>query len=344
MPWLQFLGPMAADLDPVALILVLVQAVFLWRVAVRAEGLRSPRLLAAAKVSRAILDDRAAARAGERVVAIDALDPWKRQMLERLRVAYSEVGSLDDLWEPFLLRFLVATEWNESEALRRVLATGPWRRDNGAAAVRRKFVNGFKLGDHAAFVRCLDSVGVACGHRRASDGDLLSFAHVGSFDPDTWLKSLSDDDWEDVALHVCEYLTLQADRLSQADRVLVRHALVLDYANLGWRHLNPAIFFRLRPVMDHLNLYYPEFVGSATLINTPALFVHLWAIVSPWISEGVRMRVQTADPEHTPAALAKLAPPSSLPQLYGGTCDELPNEVRARLGYERSSIRGIYEA
>ena len=87
---------------------------------------------------------------------------------------------------------------------------------------------------------------------------------------------------------------------------LVRHAFLLDYEGMGWRHLNPSIFFRLRPIVASLNAHYPEFIGSATLINTPPLFVHLWAIVSPWLSPAVRKRVTTVEPHMTLAAVSKL--------------------------------------
>lgn len=60
----------------------------------------------------------------------------------------------------------------------------------------------------------------------------------------------------------------------------MRQAILLDYEGLAWQHLNPRIFFRLRPQVALLDAYYPEFVGTATCINAPALFVHLWAIVS----------------------------------------------------------------
>ena len=73
--------------------------------------------------------------------------------------------------------------------------------------------------------------------------------------------------------------------------------------------------------------------------------MHLWAIVSPWLSESVRRRVTTVDAEHTRELVSKLAPASSLPQAYGGTCEELPAEVAATLGIEGhlTRLRGIYD-
>ena len=47
-------------------------------------------------------------------------------------------------------------------------------------------------------------------------------------------------------------------------------------------------FFRIKPQFELLQLYYPEFVGSAACINVPPLFVHLWRVLSPWMSPSIR--------------------------------------------------------
>jgi hypothetical protein len=119
----------------------------------------------------------------------------------------------------------------------------------------------------------------------------------------------------------------------------VRHAFILDYTRFEWVHLHPRIFLRLRPTAALLEAYYPEFVGGATCVNAPPLFVHLWAVVSPWLSPGVRERVSTADAEHTPDALKRIAPPHALPCAYGGTCAAPPDDVCAALGVEACAMR-----
>ena len=210
--------PGSAEIDWFALTLVLLQAVLLYHIAVKAEGLRGPRLLAAAKAARATAAARAEKLAGERRVAMDTLEPSKRAKLDRVRAAYAEVGSLDELWEPFLTRFLVAADWDEEEAMRKLLVTATWRRDHGAAGIRRKFTKGFKLSEHPAFMRQLSTIGMALTHRRANDGDVFSLGQIGSFDPDAWLNALSDDDFFDVGLHICEYLAYRADHFSRAER------------------------------------------------------------------------------------------------------------------------------
>jgi hypothetical protein len=97
--------------------------------------------------------------------------------------------------------------------------------------------------------------------------------------------------------------------------------------------------------MMMLNAHYAEFVGSASCVNAPNLFVHLWAIVSPWLSKEMRSLTTAIDADETPAAVARLAPPSSLPRRYGGACAEMPADVRESLGLDASSARlkAIYD-
>ena len=94
-----------------------------------------------------------------------------------------------------------------------------------------------------------------------------------------------------------------------------------------------------------LDAYYPEFIGTAHCLNAPALFVHLWSIVSPWLSAPVRLRVSTVDAEHTPATIARVAALDDLPRIYGGSCDRMPHDVQAALGLDAKTakVRAIYD-
>lgn len=238
----------AMELDYVAVGLLLLQVFLLYHIARSADALCGPRLLAAARTVYAKRSARHAARAGERVVQLDTLAPAKRAALERMRAAYvSAGGELDELWEPFLLRFLVGAEWSEADALKQMLPAARWRRDHGAAAIRRKCAGGWKLGAHPGLTRLVGSVGFALGHRRTWGGDVISVGDIGSLDKDAWFRQLSDDEFNDLCLHIFEFFSFHADRLSAEERVLVRNAVVLDYHGLAWRHLHPDIFFRIRP-------------------------------------------------------------------------------------------------
>ena len=210
--------------DWVALTLVVLQAALLYLISRKAETLSGPKLLEAAQAVRKQRD--ALATKDGRSVSFDDLTPSQRTKLDRVKLAYErEGGELDELWQPFLLRFLVGCEWNEEDTLKKLLPTVAWRRDGGATRVRNKIKSGWKLGRHEGLVRMFSTLSVAVRHRRTFTGDLLTIADIGSLEPDLWLDRVSAEDFADVCLHLFEYLSYQADLISVAEGRLVRQAL-----------------------------------------------------------------------------------------------------------------------
>jgi len=318
---------------PLDVLLVVLLAVLLYRIARLAQELSGDELNAAVKLVKA---RRALRRnASHRLVKLDDLTAEQRAKIDRVRDEYlRENGELDELWEPFLLRFLVHCEWNEADAIVSARATAAWRSE-GAAAIRRRVAEGWKVAEHEGVRRLFGTLGLVPVHRRSLQGDLLTIADIGSLDPDTWLQRLSDDEFTDAVVHLLETLSYHADALSAKERTLVRQALVLDYEDLRWAHLSPSVLRRLCAPLALVDAHYPELIGSATCVHASPLFVHLWDALAPCLSVGLRGRVSILGREHTHATLRRTVTPSHLPTAYGGTCDVMPSDVRSALGLDK---------
>lgn len=183
----------ALDVDYVALALVVLQAVLLYHIVCKAESLRGSRLLTAAKAVHA--QKAAKRRESQGHLQLDKLEPAQHAMLLRARTAFVQAGGvLDEFWEPFLLRFLVGAEWDEALAKCKLADAARWRLDYGASAIREQFAAGRKLGQQPAFAKLLSAMGIAFAHRRTSNGDLLTIGAVGSFEPDIWFSTTTDDE------------------------------------------------------------------------------------------------------------------------------------------------------
>ena len=261
---------MDLQLDYIALVLILLQLILLVRIARALEGLNPAKIAEAIKASQSEKQENEIAAKQRSKVCLDELDATQKAMLARGRTAYLGAGGeLDELWEPFLLRFYVNYNWNEEVALEKMTATARWRRDQSVDAIRRRYASGKKLGQHPSYTTLLNAIGAGFGHRRALDGDMLSVVAIGHFSPDVWFRTQSDDEYYEISLHVFEWLMLTADALSAKERYLCRQTMILDYDGLSWQHLNPRIFFRMRPEIAVLAQYYPECMGAAICINTP---------------------------------------------------------------------------
>ena len=326
------MGPIFVATFDVLLMVLL--AVLLYRIARLAQVLSGDQLNAAVKLVKA---RRSARRNAShlRLVKLDDLTAEQRAMIERVRDEYlRENGELDELWEPFLLRFLVHCEWNEADTIEKLRSTIVWRTDC-AAAIRRRVAEGWKVAEHEGVRRLFRTLGLVPMHRRSLQGDVLTIADIGSLDPDTWLQRLSDDEFTDAVVHLLETLSYHADALSAKERTLVRQALVLDYEELRWAHLSPSVLRRLRAPLALVDAHYPELIGSATCVHASPLFVHLWGALAPCLSVGLRGRVSIQGREQTHATLLRTVTPSHLPTSYGGTCDVMPSDVRSALGLDK---------
>ena len=264
---------MVADsVDWVSLVLVGLQMVLLLKIARLAKALRIDRLLAAANFARVTLAARGTTEEGRSREHLDELTVLQREMLERVHAAYLREGGEDDkLWEPFLLRFLIDSDWSEASAMQKLLPAVKQR-----SRVRSKMASGWNIGMHPGYVGLLRTCGFLLQHRRALSGDLLTIADIGSLNTKAWMQALPGDEFADVMAHVFEWLSYEADALSIAERRMVRVALLLDYQTLTWAHLDPRILLRLQPVMQALSSYHPQLVGRAACTNASPLFVHLW--------------------------------------------------------------------
>ncbi len=241
-------------LDRVALVLVVLQVLLLYKIARKAETLDGPRLLHAAKLAQDRKHTKEAERqkARERSIPIDELTPAQEALLLKAREFFlSNGGELDELWQPFLLRFLIGHNWDEAKALAHVAKTARWRAREGASAARRRIVvDGWKPVDHPALMRLMKCIGFMPCHRTSYDGDQLIIIDVGSFTPERWFALLSERDFADACVHIFEYILYRADEASMRRKCLVRTAVVLDYEGLAWHHLNPRILLRLRPMIS----------------------------------------------------------------------------------------------
>ncbi|KAJ3218407.1 cytosolic factor, phosphatidylinositol/phosphatidylcholine transfer protein [Dinochytrium kinnereticum] len=66
--------------------------------------------------------------------------------------------------------------------------------------------------------------------------------------------------------------------------------------------------------------YYPETLGRMFIINAPALFTTVWAIVKPMLDEATVQKISVLGSGYKKALLEEIDA-ENLPVSYGGTCD-----------------------
>lgn len=74
------------------------------------------------------------------------------------------------------------------------------------------------------------------------------------------------------------------------------------------------------------DLYYPELIGHAQIINAPPVIYWAWRMVRHMLSRAMQARVSITDRASSPRGLVALAPLEHLPSCWGGACSPIDRE------------------
>ncbi len=266
---------------------------------------------------------------------LDALSSGQRQHLVNVRAAYSVAGgALDDYTDWLMLRFLVASRWDERRASEWAAATAKWRAKSGAAAIRAEALAGAKLCDDPDMRAMFQHLPLVTAHRTCHRGWPLTILHVGGYEPAALWTALDTKRFHACGYRILEFGLLALDQACAAQGRLVRRSLLLDYSGLAMKHMHPYIYWELQPLLSLPEKYYPELVGRVCCVNAPALYAKVFRIIAPWLGAELVARISVVAPPQTSAILKTFAPAESMPAAYGGSHDRMPPDVAAMLGID----------
>ena len=210
--------------------------------------------------------------------------------LQMLRQAFLDAGGeLDAHTDPWLLRFLVAVNGHISQGVEWIKRTTAWRIKSGMVERRRQVLAGKTMLEDRDVIRLLQFTPLLISHRTGAHDGPLSILHVGGFDPPRWMAGQGASEFISAGYTILEACATACDVASTAANKLIRREVLLDYHGLALRHLNPLVFVRLRPLLSLPDSHYPEIVGHVACINAPYLFSHVFNIISPWISDDLKV-------------------------------------------------------
>eukprot|EP00966_Prymnesium_polylepis_P287621 6643386-Prymnesium_polylepis.1 len=239
-------------------------------------------------------------------------------------------GAVDAYTVVTMARFCVGNKWNERRVSAQLRRAAAWRKETNAAAYRASFVRGKRIYDYAEHVLMTSVIAklVWCGSTR--DGHPVDYVSVGAFDPGAFLARMSDDDWWEANLQLIEYEWLNMDRctLDRADGVLLKAYAVIDLDGLRLSQLSLGVLRRIRRTAPLFDSFYPEILGVTCLLNTPAVFQAVWAMVRSLVSKEIQDTMQLHAKGSTD--LVAHIEPGWVPACYGGDMKQLrPEGIRA---------------
>ena len=264
-----------------------------------------------------------------------ALTPDQRVAIDKARAVFLDAGGMvDPCTDVFLARFCIGNKWNvaKTEAhLRRTLA---WRASTNANKYRAAAAAGKTLLEFEEVQRFLS---VATGLQQMGTtyaGDAVDYITVGNISAKRFLNELDNQCYYEGNLQISELQYYHFDRLTllRGDGKLVKMFSVFDLDGLRMEHISFRMQARLKTTAPLHDLYYPEIMATACLINVPSFFANFWMLFGRVFSKEKRDAVQIH--AKGKANLTKSIPQSWVPACYGGDLRQLPPQTMHALGFD----------
>ena len=129
-------------------------------------------------------------------------------------------------------------------------------------------------------------------------------------DVNKFFKLLDNSQYFDINNFILEYVSYHSDKLTQETGALVRQFMVIDAGGIGLAHVSLRMFIRFKPIMPLADLYYPELLGGARVLNAAWALHQGWKLVKPLLSKQIQAPSAPSEdlPPTRPLALSPSRP------------------------------------
>ena len=124
-----------------------------------------------------------------------------------------------------------------------------------------------------------------------------------------------------LKFHVQEYERAMRYIVPACSLIAGRHVdqtmAIMDVKGVGLRHLTGEVKGILSAITSIDQANYPETLGKTLIINAPAMFRAIWAIVKPMLDARTQAKIEVCPADYF-KTLSKWVDPESIPVYLGG--------------------------
>ncbi|KAI9561415.1 SEC14-like protein [Daphnia sinensis] len=243
------------------------------------------------------------------------LNDDQRATLKQFREAVKDC-TLPDSDDVYLLRWLIARDFDVAKAEKMLRNSLEWRKKNGVDAMIEDTESPEVMTKY-----------FAVGHTGADKYKSYTLTiRYGAIDLKGILLSVKRKDYSKYVIGNLEKSILEAksnpERYTLSPTSIGQCTVILDMAGFSMRHLTykPALDVGFE-MLQWNEANYPESLRRVFVINAPKIFSILYSLSKPFMHEKTRnkVRIYGHDADQWKAALLEEFDPEELPACYGGT-------------------------
>lgn len=228
------------------------------------------------------------------------------------QVIEGEVGPLKPLFDKFYLRrFLRARQHDIGRAKDMFLAHLNWRKEMKVDDI----IETFHFHERDAFLT-LYPQGY---HKTDRLGRPIYIQHLGQINVRALAKITTEERM--LLFHIQEYERALRYIFPACSLISGKHVsqtlAIMDLKGVGLRHLNADVKRILSSVTRTDQDNYPETLGKTLIINAPAVFRAIWAIVKPMLDVRTQAKIHVCPSDYLPE-LTRWVDLENIPTYLGG--------------------------
>eukprot|EP00747_Dinoflagellata_sp_TGD_P065868 gnl/TRDRNA2_/TRDRNA2_154547_c0_seq2.p1 gnl/TRDRNA2_/TRDRNA2_154547_c0~~gnl/TRDRNA2_/TRDRNA2_154547_c0_seq2.p1 ORF type:complete len:544 (+),score=90.84 gnl/TRDRNA2_/TRDRNA2_154547_c0_seq2:125-1756(+) len=214
-----------------------------------------------------------------------------QKLLSSLRSAgEDDVGAppFDEIWA---LRFLLSNKGEDEVAFKNAKETLAWRRE------KKDLIDAAREGKKLERFAHIERMVAADYHGCTTSGQPIYFLRAGILNLNALMEEIDADTIVDFTMYKKEVGFVLADEITRRTRVLTKIITVNDLnhisiSSLSWIIPDKRFQTMLSAVSRSSEVYYPQLLEKAVVINVPYIFYSLWSsVVKRLMSEKARAKV-----------------------------------------------------
>ncbi|CAD7701982.1 unnamed protein product [Ostreobium quekettii] len=235
------------------------------------------------------------------------------KLVQQLRESLEARNAFDEEKHDYgmLLRFLRARDYDISRATRMMLDHLQWRQENRVDQI----LDEFNFTEREEFL----STYPQGYHKTDKQGHPVYIQHLGNINL-TRIREVTTEE-RMLKYHIQEYERCLKHIFPVCSKVWNRQIdstfAVMDVKGIGFYHMTKEVRNVLAMIMKVDSDNYPETLYHTCLINAPATFRAVWAVIKPMLNKRTQDKIEVCPKDYMPC-LKKWIDEENIPEYLGG--------------------------
>lgn len=156
---------------------------------------------------------------------------------------------------------------------------------------------------------------------------VIAYIQMSGMDQHKLMKTMDEESMLHQTIFYNEWLFQVHDEVTRRTGRLTKHLKVVDIQGMTMKNVDRSFMKRDSRIKKKLQDFYPQLLGSALFVNSPAAIQTVWHMFAPLFPKRITNKISAVDPKKKPKdflLFERYVTVDNLPERYGGNLKGWP--------------------